>query len=101
MAARIALLVVAGALAVAAPSSAPAATATATSDITDLDAAKRRIEQLTDARDFAKALDEAQKLDAIVKSRFGTSHTNYAVTLTVIARIHHRQGKYDEAEKLY
>src|SRR5262245_36035358 len=101
MAARIVVLVLAGALAVAAPTSAPAATAAATSDVTDLDAAKRRIEQLTDARDFATALDEAQKLKAIVSSRFGASHTNYAVTLTVTARVYYSQGKYDEAEKLY
>src|SRR5215468_1454171 len=105
MATRIVSFLLAGTFAFAAPTLAPAATSTptpaATSDVADLDAARHRIEQLTDAKDFTTALDEAKKLDAIVRSRFGTTHTHYAVTLNVIARVHYGQGKYDEAEKLY
>src|SRR5215471_3623589 len=67
----------------------------------DLQAIYKRFQEYYQAGNYAAAVVEAQKLEAVVKGRFGTSHTNYAAALNRLALVYWRQGKYSEAEGLY
>ena len=67
----------------------------------DLQAIYKRFQEYYEAGNYAAAVIEAQKLEAVVKGRFGTNHTNYATALNNLARVYWRQGKYSEAEGLY
>src|SRR5262249_11249771 len=53
------------------------------------------------AGNYAAALVEAQKLEAAVKGRFGTSHTSYAAALHNLGLVNAAQRKYGEAEEFY
>src|SRR5215475_3470140 len=61
----------------------------------------KRFQESYQAHNYAAALVEAQKLEAVVKSRFGTSHTNYATALNSLAIVYAAQRKYTEAEALH
>lgn len=67
----------------------------------ELNAMLARYKQSLDAGDYASALAQAQKLEVIVKERYGPGHPNYAVSLNGIAIVYERLGKYAEAENLY
>jgi hypothetical protein len=45
----------------------------------DLDAILRHFKELYAAGDYAAALVEAQKLEPMVKARFGVNHANYGI----------------------
>jgi hypothetical protein len=65
---------------------------------TDLNAIFRRFQELHAAGNYPAALREAEKYEAVVKSRFGTNHVNYASALGSLALVHKAQGKYAEAQ---
>jgi tetratricopeptide (TPR) repeat protein len=67
----------------------------------DPQAIYKRFQEYYQAGNYAAAVVEAQKLEAVVKGRFGTNHTNYATALNNLARVYWRQGKYSEAEELF
>ncbi len=67
----------------------------------DLNAILRRFDQAYDAGDYAAALVQAQKWEAIVKARFGVNHSNYGSALNNLAKVYATQGKYGEAEELF
>jgi tetratricopeptide (TPR) repeat protein/CHAT domain-containing protein len=67
----------------------------------DIETIYRRYTELYGARNYDAALVEAQKYEAAVKTKFGTSHANYAGALYDLARVYQAQGKYGEAEGLY
>src|SRR6516162_10932735 len=67
----------------------------------DLQAIYKRYQEYYQAGNYAAAVVEAQKLEAVVKGRFGTSHTNYAAALNNLANVYRAQGKYGEAEGLH
>src|SRR6476469_7015670 len=67
----------------------------------DLVAMQKRVEGLYVADNFAAALVEAQKLEQVVRARFGTNHPNYAVALNNLGIVTWKQAKYGEAEGLY
>src|SRR5215471_21297041 len=67
----------------------------------DLQAIYKRYQEYYQAGNYTAAVIEAQKLEAVAKGRFGTSHTNYAVALNNLANVYQAQGKYGEAEGLY
>src|SRR5262245_30907458 len=67
----------------------------------DPQAIYKRFQEYYQAGNYAAALVEAQKLETVVKGRFGTSHTNYATALNNLPLVYWKQGKYSEAEGLY
>ena len=67
----------------------------------DPQAIYKRYQEYYQTGNYAAAVVEAQKLEAVVKGRFGTNHTNYATALNNLARVYWRQGKYSDAEGLY
>src|SRR5262245_20180615 len=67
----------------------------------DPQAIYKRFQEYYQAGNYAAAVVEAQKLEAVVKGRFGTSHTNYATALHNLALVYWRQGKYSDSEGLY
>ena len=66
----------------------------------DLDAIQKQFSDLYAAGNYAAALVEAQKAEALVKARFGVNHVNYGVTLYNLALVYDAQGKYADAEDL-
>jgi tetratricopeptide (TPR) repeat protein len=58
----------------------------------------QRYGELLAAGDYAAALIEAQKYEAVVKARWGVNNTNYAAALGNIANVYFKQGRYAEAE---
>ena len=50
---------------------------------------------------YPAAQIEAQKLERLVKARFGADHPYYAVELNKLASVYQAQGKYGEAEGLH
>src|SRR5262249_56500420 len=77
------------------------ALAPASAQQSDLQAIYKRFQEYYQAGNYAAALVEAQKLETVVKGRFGTSHTNYATALNNLPLVYWKQGKYTEAEGLY
>ena len=67
----------------------------------DLDAINKRFSDLYAAGNYAAALVEAKKAEALVKSRFGAAHANYGSALYNLALVYQSQGKYADAEGLY
>ena len=67
----------------------------------DPQAIYKRYQEYYQAGNYAAAVVEAQKLEAVAKGRFGTNHTSYAAALNNLARVYWRQGKYSDAEGLY
>ena len=67
----------------------------------DLDAINKRFSDLYAAGNYAAALVEAKKVEALVKSRFGAAHANYGSALYNLALVYQSQGKYADAEELY
>jgi tetratricopeptide (TPR) repeat protein len=67
----------------------------------DLAAIHKRFQELYAARNYNAALVEAQKFEAAVKARLGTSHQNYGTALDESGDVYEAQGKRDEAEALY
>src|SRR6516225_8842054 len=67
----------------------------------DPQAIYKRYQEYYQAGNYAAAVVEAQKLEAVAKGRFGTSHTSYAAALNALAIVYWRQGKYSEAEGLF
>ena len=67
----------------------------------DLDAIDKRFSDLYAAGNYAAALVEAQKAEALVKARFGVNHANYGIALNNLAIVYQSQGKYADAEGLY
>jgi tetratricopeptide (TPR) repeat protein len=61
----------------------------------------KRMVQLHAARNYAAALAEAQKYEAAVKARVGTSHRAYGGALHNLGLIHHAQGQHAQAEGYY
>src|SRR5262245_36817292 len=64
-------------------------------------ALERRYQQLYDRGDYGAALVEAQKLEGLIRQRFGTHRDNYAVALIHLAVVHKQLGRYAEAEDLF
>ncbi|MFZ2141260.1 MAG: CHAT domain-containing tetratricopeptide repeat protein [Xanthobacteraceae bacterium] len=64
-------------------------------------ATENRYQQLYDRGDYAGALIEAQRVEAAVRAKFGTRHSNYAVALIHLGVVYKQQGKYAEAEGLF
>src|SRR5271166_2817259 len=77
------------------------AVAPAAAEQGDLDAMLRRFDELYAAGNYPAALVEAQKLEAVVKARFGVNHGNYGIALNNLAKVYKEQGKYADAEGLY
>lgn len=59
----------------------------------DIAAAEKRFDALVAAHDYAGALVEGQKLEAVIKARVGTSHREYAIVLYRLAAVYQSQGK--------
>lgn len=64
----------------------------------DLDAVLKRTNQYFDKGNYDAALSEARKLEAGIKTQFGTNHPNYVIALNQLLRIYAAQGKYADAE---
>jgi tetratricopeptide (TPR) repeat protein len=67
----------------------------------DLEAIKKGYQEYYAAGQYAEALVEAQKLEAAIKTQFGTDHASYAGALNGLARIYLAQRKYVAAELTY
>jgi CHAT domain-containing protein/Tfp pilus assembly protein PilF len=67
----------------------------------DLNAIQKRYNELYAAGNYGAALVEAQKLEAVVKARFGVNHGNYGIALNNLAKVYEEQGKYADAEGLH
>ena len=67
----------------------------------DLDARLKRYNDYYASGNYAAASVEAQKLEAVVKARFGVNHANYAVVLNSLGTVNLAQGRYREAEGFY
>ena len=67
----------------------------------DLNAISKRLNELQSAGNYAAALVEAQKAEALVRARFGVAHANYGGALYNMASINRSQGKYADAEELF
>ena len=78
-----------------------AALAPASAQQSDPRAIHKRMVQLHAAGNYAAALVEAQKYEAAVKARVGTSHRAYGGALHNLAIIYHAQGQHAQAEEHY
>jgi tetratricopeptide (TPR) repeat protein/CHAT domain-containing protein len=67
----------------------------------DLAQLQKRFEELFERGDYAAALSEAQKLDALVRSRVGPNHPSNAIALGDIALVLAAQNRFAEAEPIY
>ena len=67
----------------------------------DLSAIQRRFHQFHDAGNYPAALEEAKKLEAGVKARFGVDNSNYSTAVHDLALAYDGLGKYAEAEQHY
>jgi tetratricopeptide (TPR) repeat protein len=67
----------------------------------DIAAIDRQINDLVAAGNYSVALVKAQKLEAIVKARFGVDSLFYSLALFDLARVKEAQGNHAEAEDLY
>jgi tetratricopeptide (TPR) repeat protein len=67
----------------------------------DLNAIIKRFNELRAAGNYPAALVEAQKVEALVKARFGVAHAKYGFALYNLAVVYREQGKYADAEGLY
>jgi tetratricopeptide (TPR) repeat protein len=67
----------------------------------DLNAIVKRYNEFMDAANYAAALVEAQKFEAVAKARFGVNHANYGAALHNLALVYTEKGEYAEAEALY
>jgi tetratricopeptide (TPR) repeat protein len=67
----------------------------------DVEGLFKRFDELLAAADYALAEQEARKLEAEIKMRFGEDHAGYPLALEKLAMVGERQGKNQEAEKLY
>jgi CHAT domain-containing protein/Tfp pilus assembly protein PilF len=67
----------------------------------DLNAILKRQSQFMEAGDYAAALVEAQKAEALAKARFGIAHANYGVALYNLGSLYRTLGKYSDAEELF
>jgi CHAT domain-containing protein/Tfp pilus assembly protein PilF len=65
----------------------------------DLNTILKRQTQFMDAGDYASALVEARKAEALAKARFGVAHANYGVALFNLGSLYEKQGQYSEAEE--
>jgi CHAT domain-containing protein/tetratricopeptide (TPR) repeat protein len=66
-----------------------------------LEAIEKRYQEFQKAGDHAAALEEARKLEAAARARYGTEHGWYAAALTRQAHVLRAQAKYAQAEELY
>jgi tetratricopeptide (TPR) repeat protein len=66
----------------------------------DLNAIVKRYDEFFAARNYAAALAEAQKFEAVVKARYGVNHALYGPALRLRAKVYRTQGKYADAEGL-
>src|SRR5262245_27359426 len=73
----------------------------ATAQQPSLDAIEKRYQEFQKAGNHEAALEEARKLEAAAKARFGTEHGWYAGALSRQAHVYRAQAKYEEAEALY
>src|SRR5262245_60735510 len=64
----------------------------------DIAAIQKSYNQLFAAGDYAAALVEAQKLEALAKQRFGTEHAVYATALHNLAVVYKEQNELAESE---
>jgi CHAT domain-containing protein/tetratricopeptide (TPR) repeat protein len=67
----------------------------------DLNAIIKRFNELYSAGNYSAALVEAQKYEAVVKARFGTSDRRYAAALRTLASAHLRLDRYTDAEEVF
>jgi CHAT domain-containing protein/Tfp pilus assembly protein PilF len=67
----------------------------------DLNTMQRRFDQLYEAGNYPAALEEAKKLEAVAKARFGTAHANYNAAIHDLALAYDGVGDYAEAEQHY
>jgi hypothetical protein len=67
----------------------------------DFRAIHKRYIQLRVAGDHDAALIEAQKLEAAVKARLGTTHRDYGVALLSLANAYTALGRHEEAQVRY
>jgi len=67
----------------------------------DLGSILKRFKDRYSAGDYEAALVEAKRLEAGVRTQFGTAHENYAVALNNLAVVYETQGKFVEAEGYY
>src|ERR1700730_2190222 len=67
----------------------------------DLNAIQKRYHEFYDAGNYAAALGEARKLEAVARARFGVGHANYGAAVYNLALVYDAQGKYADAEELY
>jgi CHAT domain-containing protein/Tfp pilus assembly protein PilF len=75
--------------------------APANAQLADPNTILKRFGEFYEAGDYSAALVEAQKLEAVVKARFGVNGANYGIALNTLAVVHETQGNYQEAEGLY
>jgi CHAT domain-containing protein/Tfp pilus assembly protein PilF len=78
-----------------------AGVAPATAQRSDLAVIYKRLQEFYDVGNYAAAMIEAQKLEAIAGQQFGTTDTKYAVALISLAAVYYAQGRYAEAELSY
>src|SRR5262245_7804738 len=64
----------------------------------DVQAVAKKYDELFRAGNYAGALGEAQKFEALIRSRYGVQHQVYAMALLSIGRSYLGLGRYDEGE---
>src|SRR4051812_348386 len=62
---------------------------------------ERRFEELYIAGDYAAALDEARRLEAARRQRFGLLHPSYADALRALGRAHYARQEFADAERVF
>src|SRR5262245_37974572 len=77
------------------------ARATASAQPADIIAINKAFQDHYARGNYPAAQIEAQKLERLVKARFGANHAYYAVALNKLGVVFHAQGKYTDAEGLF
>jgi tetratricopeptide (TPR) repeat protein len=77
------------------------ALATASAQLADIKAIDKAFQDHYARGNYPTAQIEAQKLERLVKARFGANHPDYAVALNKLGVVFQAQGKYAEAEGLF
>src|SRR5262245_66091611 len=77
------------------------ALATASAQPADIKAIDKAFQDHYAHGNYPAAQIDAQKLERLVKARFGADHPDYAVALNKLGIVFQAQGKYADAERLF
>jgi tetratricopeptide (TPR) repeat protein len=68
---------------------------------TDIKAIDKALQDHYARGNYPAAQIDAQKVERLVKARFGAHHPNYAVALNKLGIVFYAQGKYTDAEGFF